>query len=331
MSKSQSISLEETLQFLQDAGDTHILIHRSPDGDCIGAGYALCQVLRRAGKRVKVICNDPIPSSYHYLTECAPYGDTPEDFSPNTVIAVDVASPDMLGETLKETYAGRVDLSIDHHASRTAFSTYQYVDENSAATCEILEAMFKKIGIPLFDSLAQCLYTGIATDTGCFQFDNVRSETHAAAAHIMEACPNVPYAKLNRQLFVVKRMDLLKMESRLTDTMQSYLDGACRCITISYDFFDTYQIEPGELDGIPNFPLQIEGTEVGVTMKEYEPEQWRISMRSADKVDVAAICAAFGGGGHKKAAGCTLFGAADDVREKLVYAVKKGIAHAKSE
>jgi len=96
------------------------------------------------------------------------------------------------------------------------------------------------------------------------------------------------------------------------------------CITLA--FLQTYEIDQAELDGLANFPLQVEGAEVGITLKEREPNVFKISMRSSDRVDVAAICKQFGGGGHIKAAGCLIEGTAEEVIQKLTDAVERSLA-----
>jgi phosphoesterase RecJ-like protein len=318
----QSLTLSETAEYLRGCEDVYILIHQSPDGDCVGAGYALSAMLRQLGKRTLVKCSDPIPKRYQFLQAAAP--EETELFSPKTILTVDVADPKLLGKEVQEAYGDKVDLCIDHHASNVPYAQKRYLDGTAAAACEILYQLSKLLPVTLTAEIATCLYTGIATDTGCFQYDNVSAITHKSVAELMECCPEVGYARINRAMFAVKSFGRLQLEQLLIDKLERYLDGKCILICITQEFIQKFQIDEAELDGIAGFPLQVEGAEIGITMKEREPGKFRVSMRSADTADVSVICQLLGGGGHKKASGCLVKGTAEEAREKLLWAVSKG-------
>ncbi len=317
----QEIMLEETAKWLMSCEDAYILIHRSPDGDCLGAGYALMQMLLQMGKRATVLCEDIPSERYAFLWADVPF--VPE-FAPQCVIAVDVADPELLGETLRDKYATKVDLCIDHHLRHVPYGARCYRDADAAASCEILYQIATLLPITLTDSIATCLYTGMATDTGCFQFDNARARTHTIVAELMTHNPDIAYAQINRRMFAVKSLARMRLEGQLTEKIELYFDKRCALIAISYDDIQNFGIEDSELDGLANFPLQVEGACVGVTMKEKERGKWRISMRSADTVNVAEICALLGGGGHAKAAGCSVIGDSVSAHAAVLTAVEKG-------
>lgn len=317
----QQLTLEETARWLMQCEDAYILIHQNPDGDCVGAGYALAEMLHQMGKRAIVQCSDPIPDRYQFMLS----GHMPQEtFAPKCILAVDVADPKLLGN-LESSFGAAVDLCIDHHRSNVEYAANRYLDDAASATCEILYQLAQLLPVTITDEMAVCLYTGIATDTGCFQYDNVRAETHRAAAALMERCPKVRYSWINRQMFAVKSLGRLQLEQLLIDRMESYFDGMCIVICVTQEFLQQFHVDEAELDGIAGFPLQVEGAEVGITMKEKAPGEFRISMRSADYVDVSAICRTLGGGGHMKASGCSLSGTAEEVRKKLLDAVAKGL------
>lgn len=318
----QNLTMEETAAWLKNCEDAYILIHRSPDGDCVGAGYALAAMLHQMGKRASVHCSDPIPDRYQFML---PPNAEQEPFEPQCIIAVDVADPKLLGSTLQEKYGASVDLCIDHHVSNVAYAASRYLDGKASATCEILHALFQLLPVTITEEIAVCLYTGIATDTGCFQYDNVSAETHRAVAALMESCPEIRYAWINRQMFAVKSLGRLQLEQLLIDRLERYLDGKCILICVTQEFLKQFDVDEAELDGIAGFPLQVEGAEVGITMKEKESGEFRVSMRSADQVDVSAICQTLGGGGHIKAAGCSVCGTATEARAALLHAVSEGL------
>lgn len=158
----KQITIEQAAEFLDTCEDAHILIHRSPDGDCIGAGYSLQAVLRLLGKRAKVLCADPIPERFNYLLPEEPE----EDFEPKCVISADVSDEKLFG-SLEPQYAGKVDLCVDHHVSNLLYAERVLLEPHAAAACEVLYKVYRAMGIQFTKQIAMCLYTGMATDTGC--------------------------------------------------------------------------------------------------------------------------------------------------------------------
>ena len=316
----QTMSFEDTAAFLRTCEDAYILIHRSPDGDCIGAGYSLQAVLRVLGKRSKVLCADPIPQVYGFLLPETPE----EDFPAKCVISVDVADENLFG-ALQETYAGRVDLCIDHHISNLHYAARTLLDPHAAAACEILYALYRHMGIPFTEQIAKCLYTGMATDTGCFRYYNTTPETHIYTAELMREFPGMRYAWINRQMFEVKSPARIRAEILMLERMEYALDGRCTFVWATRDVFETTGLDDKDTEGLTSLSLKPEGVEVGVTARERESGVYKVSLRSAGDVNVSEICRQFGGGGHIKAAGCLIRGTQDEVRERLTAAVEAAL------
>jgi phosphoesterase RecJ-like protein len=313
----------EAAAWLQAQTQVIILIHQSPDGDCIGSGYALAAMLRLMGKHAVVRCCDPILPRFSFLIE----DEVPDvvDEEHATVMTVDVADRKLLGD-LDAVYGDRVQLAIDHHRTHCPFATELCLDAEAASACEIVYEIGRLLPISLTTQIVKRLYTGMATDTGCFQYSNTTPRTLRHVADLMEQFPDVPYDKINRAMFVVKSMQRLHLEQELMQQLQSYLDGKCMVICITLAFLEANHLQPEDAEGWANFPLQIEGVEVGITIKEREPGVFKISMRSTDQVDVSAICQQFGGGGHVRAAGCRIEGTVETVRQQLVDAVERSLA-----
>ncbi|MFT3950504.1 MAG: DHH family phosphoesterase [Oscillospiraceae bacterium] len=176
-----------------------ILTHKGPDGDTLGSAFALCAVLRGMGKRANVVNNDPFPARYDPLYE----GYTVEEFDERFVIAVDIADLQLLGSRMtKYAEPGAIDLCIDHHISNTGFAKQTYVDARASAAALILFELFRFMGRELTKRVATCLYTGIATDTGCFKYENTTPAAHIACAALMEC--GIDFAGINRRMFDVK-------------------------------------------------------------------------------------------------------------------------------
>lgn len=316
----QRIDFAQAAEILRNCEDAYILIHQSPDGDCIGSGYSLQAVLRQMGKRAKVLCSDPIPERYHFMIPEQPE----ETFAPKYIIAVDVADTALFGK-LKEEYGDCVGLCIDHHISNREYAEHLLLDADASAACEVLYELYRSMGVTLTEQIVKCLYTGIATDTGCFKFSNTTPRTHRYAAELMEAFPEIEYARINREMFDVKPPSRLKAEMLMLGRMEYYLDGKCTLIAATMDVIQETGLDLKDTEGMTNLPLQLEGVEVGITIREKEPGVFKVSMRSANAVNVSAICATLGGGGHVKAAGCLVKGELETVKKTLVEAVRQGL------
>ena len=316
----QTMNLESTAAYLRACEDVCILIHRSPDGDCIGAGYSLLAVLRQMGKRARVRCADPIPKSFSFLLPDA----QEEDFPEKCIISVDVADENLFG-ALKETYAGRVDLCIDHHISNLHYAKRTLLRADAAAACEILYALYRHMGVTFDEEIAKCLYTGMATDTGCFRFDNTTPDTHIYTAELMREFPSIRYGWINRQMFEVKSPERIRAEILMLEHMEYALDGRCTLVWATREVFDATGLDDKDTEGLTALSLQPAGVEVGLTIREREPGVYKVSIRSAGDVNVSAICRQFDGGGHIKAAGCQIRGTQEEVRSRLVAAVEAAL------
>lgn len=313
------IDLSEAVEFLKGCEDAVILTHQSPDGDCIGAGFALNDLLEALGKRSRVLCSDEFPKRYDFMTSVG----SGEEFEPKTVIAVDIADPQLMGN-LRETYENKVQLCIDHHISNVGYAEKTLLNAGASATCELIYELADAMKIQMSDHCAACIYTGIATDTGCFKYECTTARCHEIAAELMKS-HKLKYAKINREMFDVKSIGRLKMERTVTDLMEYYLDNRLTMICITSDILNEQHVDANDLDGCASIPLQVEGVEVGVTIKEKSENEYKVSMRSANDVNVSAICQTLGGGGHIKAAGCLVKGTLEEVKAAVVEAVRKGM------
>lgn len=313
------IGLSEADDFLKNCDDAVIITHQSPDGDCIGAGFALKDILDALGKRSRVVCSDEFPKRFDFLTNTG----CGEDFEPKTVIAVDIADPQLMGD-LKEVYGGRVQLCIDHHISNTEYAERTLLSADASATCEIIYDLAYEMGVELNKHTAACIYTGIATDTGCFKYDCTTVHCHEIAAELMKNF-DINFSRINRNMFDVKSIGRIRIESAVLELLEYYHENRFTMICITAEIMEKMGVDASELEGCASLPLQVEGVEVGVLLKEREPGVYKVSMRSANDVNVSDICQTLGGGGHAKAAGCLLRGSIGEVKKQLVEAVGKAL------
>ncbi|MGN0675078.1 MAG: bifunctional oligoribonuclease/PAP phosphatase NrnA [Oscillospiraceae bacterium] len=308
------INLKETAEFLKSHDNYYILTHQSPDGDTMGSGFGLCYALRKNGKKANVLCSDEFPKRYHFMYE----GYEPQKFSPETIVAVDVADRKLLGSKLAQ-YGDYVDLCIDHHVSNEDYAKKLLVYPDASAACEVLYRVLCEMGTEPDKQIAECLYTGIATDTGCFKYANTTQLAHTIAAKLMEYGINIE--QINREMFDIKSKARLKVEQYINSAMEYYLDDKCAMAAVTLDTIKKAGLAQEEFEGIAGMSVQLEGVQVGVIIKEKDEGKFKVSMRSASDIDVSAICAKFGGGGHVKAAGCSLEGSLDDVKLRLLSGI----------
>lgn len=308
------INLKDTADFLRSHDNYYILTHQSPDGDAMGSGFGLCYALRKLGKKANVLCSDEFPKRYYFLHG----GYEPQKFSPETLVAVDVADSRLLGPKLSG-YAAYVDLCIDHHVSNTEYAKNLLLYPDAAAACEVIYRVLAEMELPLDKLIAECLYTGIATDTGCFKYANTTRLSHIIAAKLMDH--GISLERINREMFDIKSRARLAVERYITSAMEFYLDDQCAMAAVTLDTIKEAGLAREELEGIAGMSVQIEGVKVGVIIKEKEKGRFKVSMRSASDVDVSAICRKFDGGGHVKAAGCTLEGELEDIKLKLLSGI----------
>ncbi len=311
-------SLKEAAAFFREADDFYILSHQYPDGDTIGSGAALCRALRKLGKRAQMYCHDAFPGKFQYLLE----GLEKQSFEPKVIVAVDIADTQLLGNSMM-SYADRIDWCIDHHGSNVHYARHWVVDPTAAATTEMIYRLIQEMDVEIDSKIAECIYTGITTDTGCFRYTNATPTSYRIAADMMEL--GAQAATINRVMFDTKSRARLELERRVLDTMAFYCRGKCAAIYVTRQMVQESGAGDDDMDGLASLPRQVEGVQVGVMMREKEDGSFKISVRSNSKTNASQICAQFGGGGHPAAAGCRLTGSIEEVRSRVVQAVAQAL------
>lgn len=319
---TESVDRQTAVLRLRGAEDVLILCHKNPDGDTIGCAGALCLALKALGKNAAVLCSDPIPSLYDFMG--LELFDS--SFTPGFVVAVDVASIQLFGDRNNvQKYAEHVDLCIDHHASNSGYAYETLLDPGAAAACELMIDVIEEMGVPLTPAIADCLYTGISTDTGCFRFSSTTARTHKAAARVMEAGASIEM--LNARLFESRSRGRIEIEKMALESLEYFFDGRCAMICLTWDQIVTSGVAGAELEDLTSLPRSIEGVEVGLTLRQQKDGSYRISIRTAGAVDACAIARHLGGGGHARAAGCEISGNLDNARYAVLEEVRKELEH----
>ena len=314
------IGFSETETFLRNCEDAVIITHRNPDGDCIGSGFGLQDILAQMGIRSRVVCSDPFPSRYDFMTRNV----NNEEFEPKTVIAVDIADVKLMG-IYEEIYGDKVQLCIDHHISNKNYAEKTLLHADATAACEIIYDLAKFMGVKITKHCATCLYTGIATDSGCFKYDCTTPRAHEIAAEMMKSY-DINFARINRYMFDVKSRGRIMLESKISDLMEEKLGGRLVIVAVTQKMMKDMGVSMEELEGFAPLTIQLENTEVGILMREREDGVFKCSFRSAYDVNVSEICQLLGGGGHAKAAGCTLDCGIEEAKKLLTHTVERALS-----
>ncbi len=312
----RKITLSETATLLSENDNFHILTHRYPDGDTLGSAFALCFALRTLGKNANVKISGKLPSKFSYLTEnyCE------QDFVCEYVVSVDVAAPSLLGE-LQEHYGDKIDLCIDHHGSNSMVADNICVDASCAAASEIIYVLIKAMNVEITRDIANAIYTGISTDTGCFCYTNTTAQSHHIAAELIDL--GCDFSMINRINFETKTRAKLKMERMVYDTMEFYCGGKCAIIYTTLAMQKALGAGDDEMEGLASIPRQIEGVKMGITMREKEDGTFKVSVRTNDGINASEFCARFGGGGHVAASGCSIKGDLATAKYMLIKAAEE--------
>ncbi|MEF9974470.1 MAG: bifunctional oligoribonuclease/PAP phosphatase NrnA [Clostridia bacterium] len=299
-------TISELIQWIDGKARICVIPHVSPDGDAIGSALALSLVLKRLGKQACVASVDALPQMYAFLPGQEDiFSPNALPFQPDGLLFDDVAAFDRAGD--KGILSGAIAqwALLDHHETNQGFAEVSVVDGHASATGILVMRLIDQLGLALDEQLAVYLYTAIATDTGNFSFSNTTPEALRQCARLLET--GFDLNTLNRRLFRLRAMPRAKLLGKALGEMQFYLDGRVAVARITQAMFDACGAEQAHTEGIVNYLCDIEGVVVGMTVEARdEGRSTKFSLRSEGEIDVSKVAHAFGGGGHKNAAGMNL-------------------------
>jgi len=294
------LTRNETAQYLLQHDNFCILSHRRPDGDTIGSSAALCLGLRSLGKTAHVLFNEEVSSRFAWLHE----GLTKDAVEAgDTIVSTDVASPGMLPKAFQHLL-GKIDLRIDHHASATSFTEWELVDGDSASCAELVWDVLRDAGVTMDKNIAEAVYVGVSTDTGCFRYSNTTAHTFSVAADCAKAGARV--YELNQELFETNTLGRLKMQAWIVAHMKMLRNGEMAIVAIPKAVEEEIGVTEDDMDNISSFPRTVAGVCMAATLRETSDDGTKISVRAVPGYDATKVTEIFGGGGHKGAAGASL-------------------------
>ncbi len=298
-----------------------IAAHIMPDGDCLGSALGLAWALRKIGKTVTVTCNDHVSNAFEYLpgfAELAPKVPTDEEF----LVYVDGSSADRFGAAYDpKLFNGRPVLAIDHHITNEHFAPLNFVDTTAASTAEIIYRLIRALEIPLDQAVAQCLLTGVITDTLGFRTASTTVETLRTATALMEAGGSIP--DIVERSFNQVPLASLRLRGRVFSEAQ--LDGVVLCAEIPLRLLRELGVNGNGTSGIINQLLSVDTAKIALVLTEKENGKIDVGLRSRVGYDVSRIAARLGGGGHKQAAGALIDGPLSAARARVLAEIKKSL------
>lgn len=329
MSNFQALTMRRLCERICENRKTLIIYHVRSDADAIGSAFALRELLRIMNIPAICACGDEIPERLRFLTDGVQGSVLIEEemrLDHDRVISVDSASPQQLGDLYTRLHRC-VDLMIDHHGTGTVYADH-YIDPQASATGEIIYEMAKMLvemgKIPeIPPRVIHSVYAAICSDTGCFRYANATPRTFRCVAELLER--GAEQIEINRRLFESKTYKQVRAEGEAANRLVLYEGGRIASVTFPYSSKFALSLSDENLETIIDIPRSIAGVEVAFSVRQPEDKPFfRVSMRSNGEFDVSVVCARFGGGGHMRAAGCSLEAAnVREAEEKILDAIRQ--------
>ena len=290
----------ECAQWLLERDRFALLTHRRPDGDTVGSAAALCRILRSLGKTAHVLENPELTPQFAPLLE----GLTkPEPQEGDLLVAVDVAAQHMLPRAY-DAFQDSIDMRIDHHGTDRAFTPLSLVEPESASCAELIWDLMPDLGAEMDEKIAEAIYVGTATDTGCFRYANTNAHTFDTAADCTAAGADIFY--WNQLLFDTNSLAKLRLQGWVVEHTWIFGDGKLALCALPRSVEQELGVTEDDLGNLCSFIRSIEGICMAALLRETEEGNTKLSCRAIPGWDAAAVCGTFGGGGHTGAAGASI-------------------------
>ena len=312
------MTLDNIYEEIKKANSIVILTHENPDGDAIGSSLAVYMGLKERNKDVDLIIPE-FPRLFNFLPCADEIKKEGRKESYDLAISLDCASIKRLNGWANYFENAKSKIVIDHHGSNTMYGDYNFVNPDSPACSQVLISMFETYNIEITKEMGTCLLTGIITDTGGFQYQSTTPETFEFAAALLKSGVNV--SDVYKKAMETKTRANFELRKRAMERMEFLEDGKIAFTYFTKKDIEETNAEPGDHEGIVVEGRCIEGVEVSVFLRETD-EGYKVSLRSNDYVNVSDVCMIFGGGGHIRAAGCTIDLPLEQAKERIINQIK---------
>ncbi len=319
VNSSMSDDLGAAVDFIKKHDNFLLSTHVNPDGDGLGGVMALSWLIEKLGKKSEIIIESRPPGVYDFFTDYKKIGhyDANKSHGPyDAVIIADAPGAFRLGDVANLVSDSAEILIIDHHPTEKTNGTCRYIDTSSASTTQLVLRMIEKIGFILDKACAEYLYTGILIDTGRFRFSNTSPDVMRAAGKLLEAGVSPDF--ISERLFYHNTYETTKALGQVIDSIQLHHGGKIASAHFTLETVESDEFKKVDTEGFVNRALAIQGVEVAFLAREVKKGVTRASLRAKHDVDVNKIANKLGGGGHAKAAGCTIEKPLEPAMELLI-------------
>jgi phosphoesterase RecJ-like protein len=306
---------------LENVKTVAIAGHMKPDGDCTGSTLGVYNYIKTYHPDIEVtLYLEPIPNIFRFLTRSEEIvHDFSGDESYDLFICLDCGDEGRLGAVAKYFHSAKKTFCVDHHISNSSFADVNYIFPHASSTSELVFELLDPEKIT--KEIAECIYVGIVHDTGVFQYSSTSAKTMNIAGQLMEK--GINFTRIVDDTFYKKTFQQNRILGQALVDSKLYLDGKCIVSVVTMAEMKEFEVEPKHLEGIVQQLRVTKDVEAALFLYENESGDFKVSMRSNENVDVAAILMSFGGGGHIRAAGATMSGTADEIIEKILAEVAK--------
>lgn len=313
------MTIDNIKEEINKAKDIVILTHENPDGDAIGSALAMYLTLKRLGKEVDVIIPE-FPKIFKFLPCSDEVKKEGKEENYDLAISVDVTGIKRLNGFARYFENANVRIQIDHHQVNEMFADFNFVNPDSPACAQTLIFVIEKLGIDIDEKIGTCLLTGIITDTGGFQYEGVSAETFEFASWLLTK--GVKVSNIYKKVLQTRTKANFELRKMVMDRMEFLDNGKVTFTYITFDDLEKVNAEAGDHEGLVEIGRDVEGVEVSIFLREIEGG-FKASLRSNEYVNVSDVCLTYNGGGHIRAAGCTILGTLEEVKEKIIKEVEK--------
>ncbi len=315
--------LQQTVDAIKQRKNFVLSAHMDPEGDCVASLLAVDGLLRKLGKHPNILCQDPVPANMKFLDTENRWRTVQETGRLSGIeagIIVDCPTLERTG-TAKEMIIelNSFLINIDHHISNKNFGTVNFVDVKAAACGELVYDLFKAFQVPLSMNDAESIYVSLATDTGSFKYSNTRAKTHEIVADLLRQ--GLDLEKVNEHLYDSTPKTKLEIFKIFLNRIEFFDRGTVACAILRQDDFKRAGAAKADLEGCVEYMRSIEGVAVSFLISESGADA-RISFRSKGNFDVNRLAGIFGGGGHKKASGCTIHTSVEEAKKRILDQIK---------
>lgn len=313
------MTLDEILKEIKNAETIVISAHEAPDGDAIGSCMAMKLILEQMGKNPDVILPE-YSRLFNFLPKIEEVKKESDVECYDLAISLDCAN---LSRLVGREYfeKAKKTIVIDHHGSNNMYGDLNYVNPASPACCEVIAGIMEYYKEDITKDIGTCIMTGIITDTGGFRHSNITADTFDFTAELIRKGVNVP--EIYKKALRTQTKANFLLSKKAMERMEILEDGKVTYTYINLDDEKEVNAEPGDHEGIVDLGRDLEGVEVSIFIREKGENTYKLSLRSGNSVNVSDICLIFGGGGHQRAAGATIKGTLEQVKEKVLKELRK--------